>query len=184
MEVLWLSAQTTSLQQYIGPCGRHIDHIDRRHSKLEQVPDDVIRNFRTLEECRLDANQIKELPKSLDVSNNPLQSLPAGFCQLRNLRVLCLNDISIAELPEEIGSLQLLEKLELRDNCLKSIPDSFADLIHLEFLDLGANEFQELSPVIGQLSRLSELWIDDNELRSLPEVRCYFNKVFVFLLTY
>lgn len=49
---------------FVKPCGKQIDHIDRRHAKLDQVPDEVLRSFRTLEECRLDANQIKELPKA------------------------------------------------------------------------------------------------------------------------
>ncbi|GAA56000.1 protein lap4 [Clonorchis sinensis] len=66
---------------FVKPCGKQVDHIDRRHAKLEHVPDEVMRNFRTLEECRLDANQIKELPKVI-IFDRPwfilLEFLPTG----------------------------------------------------------------------------------------------------------
>lgn len=44
-------------------CNRHVEYIDRRHSNLNNVPDDVFRYARTLEELLLDANQIRDLPK-------------------------------------------------------------------------------------------------------------------------
>lgn len=47
---------------FIKGCGAHVDSIEKSHASLTAVPDDVLRNYRTLEECKLDANQIKELP--------------------------------------------------------------------------------------------------------------------------
>lgn len=47
---------------FIKGCGTQIDSIEKSHASLTSVPDDVLRSYRTLEECKLDANQIKELP--------------------------------------------------------------------------------------------------------------------------
>ncbi len=41
---------------------RQIDYIDRRHCGLLQVPDEIYRHERTLEELLLDYNNIQELP--------------------------------------------------------------------------------------------------------------------------
>lgn len=48
-------------------CNRHVEYIDRRHGNLNNVPDDVFRYARTLEELLLDANQIRDLPKVFTV---------------------------------------------------------------------------------------------------------------------
>lgn len=44
-------------------CNRQIDYIDKRHCSLPNVPDEVLRYTRTLDELLLDANHIRELPK-------------------------------------------------------------------------------------------------------------------------
>nr|CAH8832232.1 unnamed protein product [Trichobilharzia regenti] len=124
----------------IGPCGRHVDHIDRRHSKLEQVPDDVMRNFRTLEECRLDANQIKELPKN--------------FFRLKRIRLLTLSDNELTRLPTGIGSFSNLVELDVSRNgmyqiifsCIFSdiseLPASIRFCDSLQSLDVSNNPLQ------------------------------------------
>ncbi|OTF77585.1 hypothetical protein BLA29_009728 [Euroglyphus maynei] len=44
-------------------CNRQIEVIDKRHSSLPIVPEDIFRYARTLEELQLDANHIRTLPK-------------------------------------------------------------------------------------------------------------------------
>ena len=44
-------------------CNRQIEYIDKRHCSLPNIPDDVLRYSRTLEELFLDANHIRDLPK-------------------------------------------------------------------------------------------------------------------------
>lgn len=51
-------------------CVRQIDYIDRRHCSLTEVPEEVYRYERTLEELLLDFNNIQELPPvSLEHTN-------------------------------------------------------------------------------------------------------------------
>ncbi|CAH8477414.1 unnamed protein product [Schistosoma mattheei] len=162
----------------IGPCGRHIDHIDRRHSKLEQVPDDVIRNFRTLEECRLDANQIKELPKNffrlkrirlLTLSDNELTRLPTGIGSFSNLVELDISRNDISELPASIRFCDSLQSLDVSNNPLQSLPAGFCQLRNLRVLCLNDISIAELPEEIGSLQLLEKLELRDNCLKSIPD---------------
>ncbi|CAH8479138.1 unnamed protein product [Schistosoma intercalatum] len=162
----------------IGPCGRHIDHIDRRHSKLEQVPDDVIRNFRTLEECRLDANQIKELPKNffrlkrirlLTLSDNELTRLPTGIGSFSNLVELDISRNDISELPASIRFCDSLQSLDVSNNPLQSLPAGFCQLRNLRVLCLNDISIAELPEEIGSLQLLEKLELRDNCLKSVPD---------------
>ncbi|CAF1599774.1 unnamed protein product, partial [Adineta ricciae] len=188
------------------------------------VPDDILRYTRTLEDLLLDANQLQDLPKGvyrliqlrrltfsdneiqyispeigqlvnleeldcsrndiaeipenirhcrslqrLDCSGNPLaNNLPPGIIHLRQLSQLTLNDVSLAELPREIGSLNNLRILEVRENLLKILPDSLVNLTKLESLDLGSNVIEQLPPHMSNLQSLKELWLDSNEILELP----------------
>ncbi|CAH8488459.1 unnamed protein product [Schistosoma rodhaini] len=162
----------------IGPCGRHTDHIDRRHSKLEQVPDDVIRNFRTLEECRLDANQIKELPKNffrlkrirlLTLSDNELTRLPTGIGSFSNLVELDISRNDISELPASIRFCDSLQSLDVSNNPLQSLPAGFCQLRNLRVLCLNDISIAELPEEIGSLQLLEKLELRDNCLKSIPD---------------
>lgn len=42
---------------------RQYEVIDKRHCNLTNVPDDILRQERSLEELYLDANQLRDLPK-------------------------------------------------------------------------------------------------------------------------
>ena len=44
-------------------CNRHVEYVDKRHCSLANVPEDILRYARSLEEVLLDANHIKDLPK-------------------------------------------------------------------------------------------------------------------------
>lgn len=44
-------------------CNRQVEYIDKRHSSLHNVPDDILRYSRSLEELLLDGNHIRDLPK-------------------------------------------------------------------------------------------------------------------------
>uniref|UniRef100_A0A8W7PXB4 Uncharacterized protein n=1 Tax=Anopheles coluzzii TaxID=1518534 RepID=A0A8W7PXB4_ANOCL len=47
-------------------CNRQIEYVDNRHSSLPNVPEEIFRYSNSLEELLLDANHIRDLPKSLN----------------------------------------------------------------------------------------------------------------------
>ncbi|KAG8456551.1 hypothetical protein GDO86_002363 [Hymenochirus boettgeri] len=168
-----------------------VTSLDYSHCSLEQVPKEIFTFEKTLEELYLDANQIEELPKGIDVSKNgiqefpeniknckvltiveasvnPISKLPDGFSQLLNLTQLYLNDAFLDFLPANFGRLTKLQILELRENQLKMLPKTMNRLSQLERLDLGSNEFTEVPEVLEQLSGLKEFWMDGNRLTYIP----------------
>lgn len=44
-------------------CNRQVEFVDKRHSSLANVPEEILRYSRSLEELLLDANHIRDLPK-------------------------------------------------------------------------------------------------------------------------
>jgi hypothetical protein len=44
-------------------CNRQVEFVDKRHCSLANVPEDILRYSRSLEELLLDANHIRDLPK-------------------------------------------------------------------------------------------------------------------------
>lgn len=44
-------------------CNRQVESVDKRHCSLPNVPEEILRYSRSLEELLLDANHIRDLPK-------------------------------------------------------------------------------------------------------------------------
>ena len=44
-------------------CNRQVEYVDKRHCSLSNVPEDLFRYARSLEELLLDANHLRDLPK-------------------------------------------------------------------------------------------------------------------------
>lgn len=57
---------------------------------------------------------------------------------------LGLNDISLTQMPHDIGQLRNLRSLEVRENLLRTVPPSISQLNQLRRLDLGHNELDDL----------------------------------------
>ncbi|CAL8100696.1 unnamed protein product [Calicophoron daubneyi] len=163
---------------FVKPCGKQIDQIDRRHAKLEQVPDEVLRNFRTLEECRLDANQIKELPKNffrlerircLTLSDNDIKRIPPGLGSFSKLVELDLSRNDISELPSSIRFCESLQIIDISTNPLQSLPAGFCQLRKLRILCMNDISLTELPGDFGSLQMLEKCELRDNCLKSLPD---------------
>uniref|UniRef100_Q7KRY7-6 Isoform G of Protein lap4 n=1 Tax=Drosophila melanogaster TaxID=7227 RepID=Q7KRY7-6 len=163
-------------------CNRQVEFVDKRHCSLPQVPEEILRYSRTLEELFLDANHIRDLPKNffrlhrlrkLGLSDNEIGRLPPDIQNFENLVELDVSrndipDMSLTTLPADFGSLTQLESLELRENLLKHLPETISQLTKLKRLDLGDNEIEDLPPYLGYLPGLHELWLDHNQLQRLP----------------
>ncbi|XP_030830451.1 protein scribble homolog isoform X5 [Strongylocentrotus purpuratus] len=136
-------------------CNRHVEYIDKRHCNLPGVPDDVYRYARTLEELRLDANQIRDLPRH--------------FFRLTNLRILGLSDNELERLPAEIGNFMNLLELDVSRNDIMEIPDNIKFCKALTIVDFSGNPLSRLPPGFTQLHDLRHLTLNDVSLESLPQ---------------
>ncbi|XP_078481067.1 protein scribble homolog isoform X2 [Ciona intestinalis] len=162
-------------------CNRQIDCIDKRHSSLLVVPEDVLRYARTLEELLLDANQIKDLPKQffrlvklrkLGLSDNELQKIPAEIAQFVYLVDLNISRNDIAELPENIKFCKSLEVLDISGNPLTKLPDGICQLVCMKHLNLNDISLIRMPQDIGNLSKLQTMECRENLLQSIPYTLC------------
>jgi protein scribble len=83
-------------------CNRQVEFVDKRHCSLPNVPEDILRYSRSLEELLLDANHIRDLPKN--------------FFRLHRLRKLGLSDNEIHRLPPDIQNFENLVELDVSRN--------------------------------------------------------------------
>ena len=49
-------------------CNRQVEYVDKSHCSLNEVPDEVLRYSRSLEELCLDSNNLRDLPKVCFIS--------------------------------------------------------------------------------------------------------------------
>ncbi|KAF6778696.1 hypothetical protein AHF37_02053 [Paragonimus kellicotti] len=142
------------------------------------IPDEVLRSFRTLEECRLDANQIKELPKNffrleriryLTLSDNDLTEIPAGLGKFSHLVELDISRNDISTIPNSIRFCDSLQTVDISNNPLQSLPAGFSQLSKLRILCMNDISLSELPSDFGNLRLLEKCELRDNRLTTLPQ---------------
>ncbi|KAI8500353.1 hypothetical protein Bbelb_219190 [Branchiostoma belcheri] len=131
----------------------NVKHLDLSECKLRTLPPEVGR-LRQLE--------------WLDLSSNPLQTLPMEIGQLTNVKHLDLSECKLRTLPPEIGTLTQLEWLDLSPNPLKTLPMEIGKLTNIKHLDLSKCELHTLPPEMWRLTQLEWLDLSYNPLQTLP----------------
>jgi Leucine-rich repeat (LRR) protein len=127
--------------------------------------------------------------KTLDLSDNPLKSLPQHISVLDNLKTLIVSKCNLQRTPnlsvlvelkrldldgndleeETIGPLpDRLLKLTLNTNHLVKFPELLTTLVFLQELDLSCNRLDDIE-CVGRLTALVVLNLDENNLVDLPE---------------
>ncbi|XP_029611801.1 protein scribble homolog isoform X11 [Salmo trutta] len=158
-------------------CNRHVESVDKRHCNLQNVPDEIFRYSRSLEELLLDANQLRDLPKpffrllnlrKLGLSDNEIQRLPPEVANFMQLVELDISRNDIPEIPESIKFCKALEIADFSGNPLSRLPDGFTQLRGLAHLALNDVSLQTLPNDIGNLANLVTLELRENLLKSLP----------------
>uniref|UniRef100_A0A4W5NGD2 Protein scribble homolog n=1 Tax=Hucho hucho TaxID=62062 RepID=A0A4W5NGD2_9TELE len=163
-------------------CNRHVESVDKRHCNLQNVPDEIFRYSRSLEELLLDANQLRDLPKpffrllnlrKLGLSDNEIQRLPPEVANFMQLVELDISRNDIPEIPESIKFCKALEIADFSGNPLSRLPDGFTQLRGLAHLALNDVSLQTLPNDIGKslsfLVKLEQLDLGSNELEVLPD---------------
>ncbi|XP_050308936.1 protein lap4-like isoform X3 [Anthonomus grandis grandis] len=158
-------------------CNRQVEFVDKRHSSLVNVPEDILRYSRSLEELLLDANHIRDLPKNffrlqrlrkLSLSDNEIQRLPSDIQHFEHLVELDVSRNDIPEIPEAIGHLQALRVADFSSNPIARLPVTFPQLKSLTTLGLNDMSLTSLPADFGQLTSLTSLELRENLLKELP----------------
>ncbi|KAK2720695.1 hypothetical protein QYM36_004549 [Artemia franciscana] len=159
-------------------CNRQVECIDKRHCSLQAVPEDLLRYSRSLEELLLDANHIRELPKTLfrlthlrrlGLSDNEIQRLPGEIANLELLQELDVSRNDVKEIPEGIRHAKSLQVADFSSNPISKLPQGFPQLRNLTVLGLNDMSLVQLPPDFGSLNNLVSIELRENMLKSLPE---------------
>lgn len=79
-------------------CNRQVEFVDKRHCSLPNVPEDIMRYSRSLEELLLDANHIRDLPKVSECKEKSNKKLVTSSIELLHTKgaticvFLCIMD--------------------------------------------------------------------------------------------
>lgn len=101
--------------------------------------------------------------KTLRLSNNSIDSLPAEIGQLTDLEALYLENNNLTgSLPAEIGKMKELKKLDVSGNSMTGIPAEVGQLQKLEILDLSNNQLDTMPNEMYGLVNLRTLDLSGN----------------------
>ncbi|XP_014824130.1 PREDICTED: leucine-rich repeat-containing protein 57 [Poecilia mexicana] len=127
---------------------------------------------------QLTAKGLQEFPEELqrltsnlrtvDLSGNKIEILPASIGNFLQLKSLTLNSNKLTGLPAEIGKLKKLETLSLNGNQIQQLPPTVGQLKALRTLNLSGNQFTEFPAGLGTLRQLDLLDLSRNRIQSVP----------------
>lgn len=110
----------------------------------------------------------------LDIANASFLRLTGNFKDVTGIGILTslsYLDISgnpVVSLPEEIGNLKSLRTLKATETKLQTLPESIGDLPNLNLLDVSRAELTSLPESIGNLTNLNNIAFAENNLSTLP----------------
>ncbi|XP_076833719.1 leucine-rich repeat-containing protein 57 [Brachyhypopomus gauderio] len=149
---------------------------------LQEFPEELQRLTGNLRTVDLSNNKIEVLPafvgsfqhlKSLTISSNKIASLPNDIGNLKKLEILILNGNHLHQLPAAVGQLKALRTLSVSGNHFREFPRVLGSLRHLDVLDLSKNRIQTVPAEVADLQAI-EINLNQNQISSLsPELsRC------------
>ncbi|XP_061553366.1 leucine-rich repeat-containing protein 57 [Phycodurus eques] len=106
--------------------------------------------------------------RTVDLSDNKIESLPPSIGNYAQLRSLTLNSNRLSGLPAEIGKLKKVETLSLSANRIQQLPPTVDQLKALRTLILAGNRISEFPTGLGALRHLDLLDLSRNQIRSVP----------------
>ncbi|XP_074548163.1 leucine-rich repeat-containing protein 57 [Halichoeres trimaculatus] len=142
---------------------------------LQEFPEELQRLTANLRTVDLSGNKIEVLPasignflqlKSLTLNSNRLTSIPSEIAKLKKLETLSLNGNRIHQLPSTLGQLKALRTLNLSGNQISEFPHGLGTLRHLDLLDLSHNKIQNVPSEVSELQAI-EINLNQNQISVL-----------------
>lgn len=124
----------------------------------------------------LDVLSLFDSLEILDLSNNPLSSLPNDFSRLHKLKIAFFSDCNFTTFPPQLAQCRSLEMIAFKNNHMTSIPEG-AFPRKLRWLILTNNEIKEIPASIGHCHRLQKCMLAGNRLTSLPAEMAHCRKL-------
>ncbi|MEX2718681.1 MAG: leucine-rich repeat domain-containing protein, partial [Candidatus Sigynarchaeota archaeon] len=144
---------------------------------MERFPAAKTSGLVALERLDISRNPITTLPgwlfpgsrmRVLDASGTKITRLPGCVARWKHLEVLDVSHSAIEALPEAIGGCKRLRELRARNTPLAALPESIGDCEALEVLDIADTKVKELPASLGLCARLREIDAGHTPITSLP----------------
>ena len=97
-----------------------------------------------------------------------MEALPQRLEQARRTGMLCLSNMGLTDIPNEVFQMKELSRLDIGFNELREIPAEIAKLEKLEQLWINSNPLTSLHPQLCKCSRLKVIDARDTQLADLP----------------
>lgn len=136
-------------------------------NKLSRTIEKLDLSFNKLTVLRMDFTQFHSI-KNLNLCNNGIRRFPRSITS-ESLRTLNLSHNLIDSIPASIGELKGLIELDLSYNNLDKLPEEVEFLTNLRVLKLTGNNLTHLPKGLGKLKKLKELILTGNPI-GLPPV--------------
>lgn len=142
---------------------------------LQEFPEELQRLTANLRTVDLSSNKIEVLPatignflqlKSLTLNANRLADVPAEIGKLKKLETLSLNGNRIQQLPPAVSQLRALRTLSLAGNRIADFPTGLGSLRQLDLLDLSRNQIQNVPATVSELQAI-EINLNQNQISVL-----------------
>lgn len=114
--------------------------------KVNQLPKAIF-NLTNLESLTILTEDLLEIPKEIEKLKNlkEFKVSCGSYTSIKSLKLIIKKEnVSLKEIPVEIGNLAKLETLSINHTGIKRIPSEVANLKNLEVLDLHNNMIEEL----------------------------------------
>ncbi|CAH1249987.1 NEURL4 [Branchiostoma lanceolatum] len=142
--------------------------LDLSSKMLEEIPPDVF--------------SIKEV-EILDMSNNPLGSIPVGIASLSELKEIRAAGCDIREISGNVSRCKYLSKIDFsRNPHIATLPVTMKQLAHLKYVALSSCELKSLPKNLTLLATIETLDVSKNVLTTLPSEVSGFKRMKVLIL--
>lgn len=155
------------------------------------VPE-IFQDLTNLEEIDISENPLTSIPnlngcsqslKKLSLRETNLQSFPLEVLDCVQLEELNLVDTKLTSIPIGISRLAKLKSLTLNSNSFKTLPNELFDLKNLEYLGLSSCGLERITESITRLScstSFKKLDLTGNNIPKIVKDKGYWGKLELF----
>jgi small GTP-binding protein len=108
--------------------------------------------------------------KTLDLHNNPLDSLNQKIGQLISLERIYLSRFIFSQLPESFANLSNLISIHLEGKNIKEFPKQLLNLKKLSYINLSNCSISNLPTELNDLSEITTLWLLNNPITEIKNI--------------
>jgi small GTP-binding protein len=156
----------------------HLRSLRLSANRIEELPDSLFENLKSLEILGLNGNFLSSLPQSisslsslkiLKLNNNILNELPTVLRDLKSIVGMFIGSNRLDQLPEWLGDMEALEELSFAANPVDALPLSLKQLIWLRHLNISGTKIHDLTPAAG-LSEITALNIRGTPVSQISDL--------------